>query len=58
VAALGRARGTATRAKLARGAVADTGAPIEVAEWSKAITHSPLAIVTDAADQLAARRPA
>jgi hypothetical protein len=49
---------TATRAKLAREAVADTGAPIEVAEWSKASTRSPLAIVTDAADQLAARRSA
>ena len=49
---------TATRARLAREAVADTGAPIEVAEWSKASTRSPLAIVTDAADQLAARRPA
>ena len=45
---------TATRAKLAREAVADTGAPIEVAEWSKASTRSPLAIVTEAADRLAA----
>jgi hypothetical protein len=49
---------TATRAKLAREAVADTGAPIQVAEWSKASTRSPLAIVTDAADQLAAHRSA
>jgi hypothetical protein len=49
---------TATRAKLAREAVADTGAPIEVTEWSKASTRSPLAIVTDAAGQLVARRSA
>lgn len=49
---------TATRAKLAREAIADTGAPIEVAEWSKASTRSPLAIVTDAADQLAVHRAA
>ena len=47
---------TATRAKLAREAVAGTGAPIVVAEWSKASTHSPLAIVTNAAEQIAARR--
>jgi len=47
---------TATRAKLAREAVAGTGAPIVVAEWSKASTHSPLAIVTDAADRIAAQR--
>jgi Replication-relaxation len=47
---------TATRAKLAREAVAGTGAPIVVAEWSKASTHSPLAILTDAAEQIAARR--
>jgi hypothetical protein len=49
---------TPTRAKLARKAIADTGAPIEVAEWSKASTRSPLTIATDAADQLAAHRPA
>lgn len=47
---------TATRAKLAREAVAGTGAPIVVAEWSKASTHSPLAILTDAAERIAARR--
>jgi hypothetical protein len=47
---------TATRAKLAREAVAGTGAPIVVAEWSKASTHSPLGILTDAADRIAARR--
>jgi hypothetical protein len=47
---------TATRAKLAREAVDGTGAPIVVAEWSKASTHSPLAIVTNAAEQIAARR--
>jgi len=47
---------TATRAKLAREAVADTGAPITVAEWSMASTNSPLAIVTDPADQIAGRR--
>jgi hypothetical protein len=45
---------TATRAKLAREAVAGTGAPIAVAEWSKASTHSPLAILTDAAERIAA----
>jgi hypothetical protein len=49
---------TATRAKLACEAVGGTGAPIMVAEWSKASTRSTLTIVTDAADQLAARRPA
>jgi hypothetical protein len=49
---------TATRAKLAREAVADTGAPIVVVEWSKASTCSTLTIVTDAADQIAARRSA
>jgi hypothetical protein len=47
---------TATRAKLAREAVADTGAPITVAEWSMASTNSPLAIVTDPADQIAGQR--
>jgi hypothetical protein len=47
---------TATRAKLAREAVADTGAPITVAEWSMSSTNSPLAIVTEPADQIAGRR--
>jgi hypothetical protein len=47
---------TATRAKLAREAVANTGVPITVAEWSMASTNSPLAIVTDPADQIAGRR--
>lgn len=47
---------TATRAKLAREAVADTGAPITVAEWSMGSTNSPLAIVTDVADQIVGRR--
>lgn len=47
---------TATRAELAREAVADTGAPITVAEWSMSSTNSPLAIVTEPADQTAGRR--
>jgi Replication-relaxation len=47
---------TATRAKLAREAVADTSAPITVAEWSMASTNSPLAIVTDPADQITGQR--
>jgi hypothetical protein len=49
---------TATRAKLATEAIANTGAPIAVAEWSKTSTRSPLSIVTDAADRLAIRRSA
>jgi hypothetical protein len=47
---------TATRAKLAREAVADTSAPITVAEWSMASTNSPLATVTDPADQITGQR--
>jgi hypothetical protein len=47
---------TATRAKLARKAVADTGAPITVAEWSKASTNSPLAIVAEIADRITGQR--
>jgi Replication-relaxation len=47
---------TASRARLARKAVYDTGAPITVAEWSKDSTNSPLQIATDIADQIVGRR--
>jgi hypothetical protein len=47
---------TTTRAKLAREAVADTGAPITVAEWSMGSTNSPLQLVTEIADQIVGRR--
>jgi hypothetical protein len=48
---------TATRARLANKAVHGVGAPIEVAEWSKGSTNSPLQIVTRAAaDRITSRR--
>jgi len=47
---------TASRARLAYRAVQNTGAPITVAEWSKGSINSPLAIVTDMADQIVGRR--
>jgi hypothetical protein len=47
---------TAARARLARKAVHGTGAPIIVAEWCKGSASSPLAIVTDVADQIVGRR--
>ncbi len=48
---------TATRARLANKAVHGVGAPIEVAEWSKGSTNSPLQIVARAAaDRITSRR--
>lgn len=48
---------TATRARLASKAVHGVGAPIEIAEWSKGSTNSPLQIVTRAAaDRVTSRR--
>jgi len=48
---------TATRARLASKAVHGIGAPIEVAEWSKGSTNSPLQVVTRAAtDRITSRR--